>query len=741
MGRLQSRERAQEVRVSGVIFAFDSFTFDPELRTLTRDGNTVTVSPKVADLLEQFVLAPGEVLSKNKLLTTVWADAFVEEGTLTFHIHALRQALNENAAKSTFIQTVQRRGYRFIAPVHSFAREPIVPVTSGTPGSPQISAVFDRVGGDAHDEPHTPTAPSIAAVLDESERKPSLIQRSLGGKTALIVFMSVFTVLLVVVSFGQGQNAQALRVTAIRRLTFDESAKGPRVLELSNGRPLIEIGVHQFVLSGGGHLLPSPFEPFLLLDISARGGALAIRPNDPGAERGLWILPLNGGKPKRVGQVQSNVASWSHDGHWIAFTDVHSLYVTDDSGAAVRRLASFSGGAGWPVWSPNDQGIRVPVHVQSDSRVWVGLMDVPLNGSESHEVVQNPEDDTIGNGGWLTGSDYLVCGKRTSAGCLAMTLRAGIGAAMPDNPISPIRFDALMPSSDGRRVYGTVRMASQLSRYDSDHQTFVPYLGGIDAFAVDYSRDGNWMVYITDSDHRLWRADPDGQDARRLTAGSFHVDAAAIAPDGKTIAVRGAFDDQRMKIYLVPAVGGPPAPIVSEDVEQGSPTWSPDGTRIAFGDVPEMYGFPTGNERLHIFDLHSRRIEDVPQSEGLWSSRWSPDGRYLAATTIAQRSLRLFDFGTRIWRAYDVDHVDNMSWSRDGRYLYCYPESANPWRRIAVPEGTVDMERDVDALGVSNGGLARDGSALFLVSRSDVYELDVAPEGCSIFRLISGCLD
>lgn len=151
---------------------------------------------------------------------------------------------------------------------------------------------------------------------------------------------------------------------------------------------------------------------------------------------------------------------------------------------------------------------------------------------------------------------------------------------------------------------------------------------------------------ITDSDHQLWRADPEGEHARLLTRASFHVDAVAISPDDQSIAVRGGYDGGHMKIFVLPASGGIPQPILPGDVEQGSLTWSPDGTKIAFGDVPEAYGVPSGNERLHIYNLRSRRIEDVPQSEGLWSARWSPDGRYLAATTIADRALRMLDLVT-----------------------------------------------------------------------------------------------
>src|SRR5262249_25612455 len=90
----------------------------------------------------------------------------------------------------------------------------------------------------------------------------------------------------------------------------------------------------------------------------------------------------------------------------------------------------------------------------------------------------------------------------------------------------------------------------------------------------------------------------------------------------------------------------------------GTPRWSGDGTRLVFGDVPEHFGIQMGGEVVHICGLRNRSESDLQGSEGLWSSRWSPDGRYIAALTIVGQRLKLLDLGAGVWRLMNADHID-----------------------------------------------------------------------------------
>src|SRR5687767_8547696 len=102
---------------------FGPFRFDVRDRRLTREGQAVPLTPKAADLLLALLNGRGDVLSKQDLLKTVWADTFVEEGNLAFNIHAIREALREGTNGLRYVENVPRRGYRFAIPVREVSAE------------------------------------------------------------------------------------------------------------------------------------------------------------------------------------------------------------------------------------------------------------------------------------------------------------------------------------------------------------------------------------------------------------------------------------------------------------------------------------------------------------------------------------------------------------------------------------------------------------------------------------------
>ena len=160
-------------------------------------------------------------------------------------------------------------------------------------------------------------------------------------------------------------------------------------------------------------------------------------------------------------------------------------------------------------------------------------------------------------------------------------------------------------------------------------------------------------------------------------------------------------------------------------MEQGSPTWSSDGMRIAFGDVPEVYGQPTGTECIHIYDLATRTVTDVSGSAGLWSSRWSPDGRYIAATRIRDRALMLYDVIANQWRDLNLQHVGELSWSPDARVIFAEPERPAHWLMAAhVPDARLEPLVDVADEALQYGaGVTLDGRPLFLRRPTDIFAL------------------
>src|SRR5215475_6956766 len=118
------------------LYEFDVFRCDPGEQLLSCDGKRIALSPKSFEILVAFIQSNGRLLTKEELMLRVWPDSFVEEANLTVSISALRKALGEPFGKQPFIETVPKRGYRFVVPIRA------LPENHGS-----FTAVSDSVQG------------------------------------------------------------------------------------------------------------------------------------------------------------------------------------------------------------------------------------------------------------------------------------------------------------------------------------------------------------------------------------------------------------------------------------------------------------------------------------------------------------------------------------------------------------------------------------------------------------------
>src|SRR6476620_4912414 len=100
-------------------YEFGPFRVNVSQRVLTRDGEVIALTPKTMEVLLLLLRNAGELVGKDELMKEVWPDSFVEEGNLNQSIFRLRRALDDSRSKARYIETVVRRGYRFIAPLKS----------------------------------------------------------------------------------------------------------------------------------------------------------------------------------------------------------------------------------------------------------------------------------------------------------------------------------------------------------------------------------------------------------------------------------------------------------------------------------------------------------------------------------------------------------------------------------------------------------------------------------------------
>lgn len=117
-----------------VLYEFGPFQLDPPERLLLCDGQPVSLTPKAFDLLLALVDRSGHLVEKEELLKIVWLGSFVEEGNLAVTISQLRKALNDDRGQHRYIETVSKKGYRFVAEVKRLDDNALI-IASSKPGA------------------------------------------------------------------------------------------------------------------------------------------------------------------------------------------------------------------------------------------------------------------------------------------------------------------------------------------------------------------------------------------------------------------------------------------------------------------------------------------------------------------------------------------------------------------------------------------------------------------------------
>ena len=108
------------------LYQFDAFQLDPDERRLTRDGKPVSLTPKAFDTLVLLVERAGHLIEKEELMKALWPDSFVEEANLAQYVWTLRKVLGEARDGGQFIETVARKGFRFVTPVTRRDKAPVI---------------------------------------------------------------------------------------------------------------------------------------------------------------------------------------------------------------------------------------------------------------------------------------------------------------------------------------------------------------------------------------------------------------------------------------------------------------------------------------------------------------------------------------------------------------------------------------------------------------------------------------
>jgi Tol biopolymer transport system component len=550
---------------------------------------------------------------------------------------------------------------------------------------------------------------------------------------------------------GGANSVASPRVTAIRQITRDGYRKANLLADDTQlyvtETPVADRVIARVALANSDRsVVRSPFSSLRALDLSADHTRLLVSSQHAGSgEDEFWTLPVGStaGAPERVGGLSGRDASWSADGRELVFVKGSALYLAGAGGAQAQALYNSNGSVFAPRFSPDGQRIRFTV---SDPEAGTtALWEVRRDGSNSHALLPDWSYRSAACcGSWTADGRYYIFQASESVPNTTTVLtslwalaesnageNSGVPVALTGGPMS---FGNAAAGRDSRKIWAIgLQPKVEIVKFEPRKKKFVPVIPDLSATDLAYSADGKWIAYVAVPDGTLWKARANGADPVQLTAAVERAALPSWSPDGKQIAYVSIRPGGLWKLSLVPAAGGKSEEILSDDGSQIDANWSPDSARLLFGGYAHQAGGP--NIRILDFKTHTTTI--VPGSQGLFSPRWSPDGRYIAALSENNAQLLLFDFQSQKWSKWLTSQgaVNYPVWSADSKSI-CFDDfvtGAEAIRRVKVGESEPEqvfelgsIDRYLGALGPWSGRAA-DGSWMFVRDRStqEVYQLSL----------------
>ncbi|HEV2352237.1 MAG TPA: hypothetical protein VG028_20580 [Terriglobia bacterium] len=564
--------------------------------------------------------------------------------------------------------------------------------------------------------------------------------------TYLITAGSVAAALVVVYVLARPPAVPRVRGTI--RLTDDAWEKGSSLVTDGANLYFTELTSSGWIIarvptSGG---IPSsispPFKSPKIEDISkSRGEILILDPRTPRVRGRLWAMPVSGNAPRRVGNIAADSASWGPHGNTIYYTVGREIFACNLDGSGSRKFAALPGNPSELHWSPDGRIIRFSIVLPPEytPEIW----EMKSDGSGAHKLLADSRPtDSQSSGDWTDSGRYFVFARGLPEPHQVWALRDkgglwGTGISRPSQlSYGAEDLGAWTSSPDGKKIFvlaGQVR--KMLYRYLSGEHRFVRFLPAVSGDEVDFSPDGQWFAYVGMRDSALWKRRLDGSQTAQLTFSFSQVELPRWSPDGKWIGFMGLKSSADIwRAYVMPSDGGEARAVMPSAVAQGAPTWSPHGRRVMFGELPHSGVGAGAAPVIHMVDLATHQATTLPGSSGLWTARWSPDGRRVAAITTDSKTLKIFDFQTGQWKDFAAaSQITDMNWSRDGRTIY-FEDSLPPtgpaiYRVLLGGRKAEKVASQSRAMPIESTwlGLAPDGSVLIsnAVDASEIYALDV----------------
>jgi len=483
--------------------------------------------------------------------------------------------------------------------------------------------------------------------------------------------------------------------------------------------------------------IATPFPNIQVFDIAPNHSSLLAGSFVTGGETELavWLLPIPSGPPRRLGDVHAHSAGWSPDGEQIVYATESSLYLVKNDGSGSRKLTTVDGVPTAPVFSPDGTHLRFSIYDPKTN--FASLWEVAVDGTALHPLLPGRKERDECCGRWTPDGQYFVFQsvRQNVSNIWIRAEKAGNLRKITSEPVQlttgPMSFSNPVPSKDGKKLFVIgEKLRGELVRYDGGSRQFIPYLGGISASEVEFSRDGQWVTYVTFPEDILWRSRVDGSERLQLTYPPVEAYMPSWSPDGTRIAFMSR-PGKVVKIVVVSAAGGNAQELTSEQRNEADPSWSPDGILLSFGREVGLNSSEPPN--IQVMNLQTNQDSALPGSDGLFAPRWSPDGRYIAALRSDLTKLMLFDFTTKKWLELGKGAFAFPNWSHDGKYLYFEDSSQSEVRRVQISGKKFESIASLKEVRRPNGvpgywsKAAYDGSPLVMrdAGTQEIYALEL----------------
>ena len=588
---------------------FGAYEADLHTHELWKHGTRIKLVGQPFEILAVLVKRPGQLVTREELRAELWpGDTFVDfNHGLNAAVNKLRDALCDSADDPKYIETLPRRGYRFIAEVEQAVSPRIAELaTAENPGRPASTAQAllpktVTLNGDVAE---------VAGVEAVSAFEPSqLPSKSLPWLR--------YTVLAVGLILGLWRLVDLLGWNAAKntKLIAENTAESDTLTPLTalsdrTGEPAFSPdGIHVafrregFVPGTSGIWVKQiGGEELTQVTNNTNDGNPVWSPDGRSLafsrlsykERTICEVPASGGEVQSLFETSlvpgHAEIDWSPDGKTIAFAArgrqgflpaIFLLSLADHSARQITAPSSVDGDWG-PSFSPDSNQI---VFVRSGN-----IVVMPVEGGEIQRVTQEPMR-ILGSPVWTTDGRSIIFAVQ-SHGDLGGLWRIPISGGLPV-PIHGLEKGVLNPAVSRRgfrlafELFSSARSIDQIDLYPTGQsaRTLVTTVSGENA-GQQLSPDGKKLVFQSDRTGGLdiWVSDRNGQNPIQLTA----MGTAATprwSPDGKQIVFDvGLARDWReaRAIFLVDADGGTPRPLVQDNFSNNVPSWSHDGDWIYF---------------------------------------------------------------------------------------------------------------------------------------------------------------